>query len=108
MEMKTIELASDVIAGSTTFAGLIIVYVGAVAASFGGFEKEAKGAVAPRLRRRARNAAIGVCLAAIAAALAILGKWASSNLLVELSIFLFIITLAWGVAVTFETVREIK
>ena len=106
--MKTLELASDVVAGSTTFAGLIIVYVGGVAASFASVDPEAKSTVAPGLRRRAKIASVGVACAALSAAFAILGKWASSNFLVELSILLLLTTLGWGVAVTFETVREIS
>ncbi len=106
--MKTPELPSDVIAGATTFAGLIIVYVEAVASSLNGFDREARGVVGPKLYRRARNAGVGVAVAALAAASAILGKWASSNTAVEASIILLLATLGWGVGVTIETVREMK
>lgn len=106
--MKTLELASDVIAGSTTFAGLIIVYVGSVATAYSAYESEAQGAVKARFRRRATLAGIGVGVAALAAATAILGKWASCNAAVAVSVFLLLGTLVWGVAVTFETIREIR
>ncbi|WP_428531947.1 hypothetical protein [Rhodopila sp.] len=69
---------------------------------------EARGAVRQRFRRRALVAAIGVGLAALSATLAILGKWASFNGMVETSVICFIVTLAWGVGVTVETVREIR
>jgi hypothetical protein len=75
--MKTLELATDVIAGSTTFAGLSIIYVGAVAASYGSYPPEDQGPLRARFRRRAAMGAIGVGIAASAATLAILGKWAA-------------------------------
>lgn len=106
--MKTIELASDVIAGSTTFAGLIIVYIGAVATSYGGYDRRAQAAVRDRYRRKAAIASVGIGIAASAACSALLGKWASSNFGVALGAVLMVATLICGVAVAVETVREIN
>ncbi len=106
--MKTPELASDIIAGSTTFAGLIIVYVGAVATAYSSYQKTEQKTVRGRYRRRAMIATAGVALAASSAAMALLGKWASSNWMVGLAAVLMLLTLAWGVGVTIETVREIR
>jgi hypothetical protein len=50
----------------------------------------------------------GVIAAALSAAAAILGKWASCGAAVGVSVILLLITLAWGVGVTVETVREIS
>ena len=106
--LKTLELAGDVVAGSTAFAGLIIVYVGSVASAFGSYDAEAQGVVRKQFRRRAILASGGIVTAALAASFAILGKWASSNAAVGIAVILLIATLCWGVAVTVETVREIS
>jgi hypothetical protein len=106
--MKTPELAGDIIAGSTAFAGLIIVYVGFVATAYSGYEKGEQRSVRAKFRRRGAIAAIGVALAASSAALALCGKWASSNWMIGVAAILMIITLAWGVGVTIESVREIR
>jgi len=105
--MKTLELASDVIAGSTAFAGLIIVYVGAVSAAYGSYTTESQDAVRGQFKKKATFASAGICVAALAASMAILGKWASCNGAVAISVVLLVLTLLWGVAVTIQTVREI-
>jgi len=106
--VKTPELAGDIIAASTAFAGLIIVYVGSVAAAYGSYQKQEQKTVRARFRRRASIACIGVGLAAASAALALVGKWATSNWMVGTSAVMMLLTLAWGVGVTVETVREIS
>jgi len=106
--VKTPEMAGDIIAGSTAFAGLIIVYVGSVATAYSSYEKQEQKSVRAKFRRRAGIAGIGVGLAAASAALALLGKWADSNWMVGLAAILMVITLLWGVGVTVESVREIQ
>jgi hypothetical protein len=106
--VKTPELAGDIIAGSTAFAGLIIVYVGSVATAYSGYQKTEQKSVRAKFLRRASIAAIGVGLAALSAALALLGKWAESNWMVGTAAVLMIVTLAWGVGVTAESVRELR
>jgi hypothetical protein len=46
--MKTPELAADIIAGSTVFAGLIIVYIGSVATAYASHTKPEQSTVRPR------------------------------------------------------------
>jgi hypothetical protein len=106
--VKTPELAGDIIAGSSAFAGLIIVYVGSVATAYSGYTREEQRTVRPKLRRRAAIAAVGVGLAACSSTLALCGKWASSNWMVGLAAILMIFTLAWGIGVAIESVREIR
>ena len=106
--MKTLEMASDVIAGSTTFAGLIIVYLGSVSTAYGGYSKVEQRTVRPQFRRRASFACAGIVLAGLAALLALLGKWAASRGMVGISVILLAITLAWGIGTSIQTVREIR
>jgi len=106
--MKTLELASDVVTGSSAFAAVIIVYIGSVATTFSSYTKPEQGSVKVRLRRRALMGCIGVGLAALAASCALLGKWASSKGLVGTSAVLMVITLAWGVGIAVEMWREIS
>lgn len=105
--MKTLDMADDVIAGSSAFAGLIIVYVGAAAAAFDGYDAEAQGAVKEKLLCKAKFGAAGVGIAALAAIFAVLGKWASYAPAVGFSVFLLVITLLWGFGIAVATVREI-
>ncbi len=94
--MKTLELASDVVTGSSAFAAVIIVYVSSVATTFSGYTKIEQRSVKDQLRKRALWGCVGVGLAALAAACALLGKWASSKGMVGTSAVLMVITLFWG------------
>ena len=106
--MKTIGMASDVVAGSTTFAGLIIVYLGAITADFASYTKPEKKAVVNDFRRKAAVGCGGVCLAASTAALALLSKWAEWRGGVGLSVIGMVLTLTWGAATAILTLREIR
>jgi hypothetical protein len=106
--MKTPELAGDIIAGASAFAGLIIIYVGSVATAYSGYRREEQRSVRAKFRRRATIGAVGVGLAASSAGLALCGKWASSNLLVGSAAILMLVTLLWGVGVTVASVLEIR
>lgn len=106
--MKTIELADDVIAGSTAFAGLIIVYVGSVTSAYSTYTKQEQRSVRSLFRRKATIGCIGVAVAAISAASALLGKWSSCNGLVGFGAILMIVTLLWGVWTAVDAVRGIK
>jgi uncharacterized membrane protein len=103
-----IELASDVVAGATALAGLVLVYLGAVASSFGSYEKQAQGAVRAAHQRRAWFAFLGVFCAIVAAALAVLGKWAENRCVAAASIVFLLVALVWGAITALLTALEVR
>ena len=51
--VDAMEVASDVTAGATVLAGLILVYLGALSSSFGTYDAQQKSSVRGRYQMRA-------------------------------------------------------
>jgi hypothetical protein len=103
----SIEMASDVITAATALAGLILVYLGAVAAGFAGYGREQQTAVRGRFRIRAWLAFVGILFSILSAALAVVGKWLKSECSVSAAIVLLLLSLVWGIGAAFMTARDI-
>jgi hypothetical protein len=86
-------LAGDVIAAGTVLAGLILVYLGAVANEYASFPKTDQGAVRPMFMRRAWFAAVGIVLSIAASGIAVLGKWLGHSCLVGAAVILLALAL---------------
>ncbi|MGA7386092.1 MAG: hypothetical protein WBW81_15780 [Methylocella sp.] len=106
--VDSIGIAGDVITGATALAGLILVYLGSVASSFAGFEREQQTTVKSTFQLRAWFGFAGMVVAIISAALALVGKWANNDCIVTLAGALLLIAFLWGAAIAFLTVREIR
>jgi hypothetical protein len=103
-----VEIAADVVTGATALAGLVLVYLGSVAAGYAGYEIEQQRTIRSRFQARAWFAFVGMVLAIIAAMLAIVGKWTHDTCVASAAIALLLLALLWGIAIALLTVREIK
>jgi hypothetical protein len=103
-----INLAGDVIAAGTVLAGLILVYLGAVANEYASFPRTDQGAVRPIFMRRAWFAAVGIVFSIAASGLAVLGKWLAQNCLVGAAAIFLAIALVWSVVIAILLAAEIK
>ena len=105
---NSLALAGDVLAGATALAGLILVYLGSLAAGYATYDTTQQPAVRPSFQRRAWFGFIGLTVAIVAAALALTGKWAGVDWMAAASAILLIVAFAWGIATALLTVLEIK
>lgn len=102
------EIAGDVASSSGTLAGLILVYIGALATGFGAFEATERRSVAGSYQRRAWFAYVGFVLFLISVALAVLGKWLAVDGMAVGALALLIVGLAWVLVTATLTVMDIK
>ena len=102
------EIAGDVASSSGTLAGLILVYIGALATGFGGFEPQERRTVAGSYQKRAWFAYVGFVLFLMSVALALTGKWLAVDGLPVAALALLIFGLAWVLVTATLTVLEIK
>ncbi len=103
-----IEVAGDVAAAGSALAGLILVYMGAVAASFDSFEPQERKTVGPRHRGRAWFAFVGLILCLGSVGLALFAKWLAIECMAASALFILAIALAWVVGTALMTVRDMK
>ena len=105
---SAIELGGDISAAAVALAGLLLVFMGAISASFDSYEKQEQGAVRARYQRRAWFAFIGFVLAILATALGLTGKWLHQEYAAISSIVCLALALVWSLLAAFFSVREIK
>lgn len=103
-----VEISGDVVTGATALAGLVLVYLGSVAAGYAGFDAEQQRSVRASFQARGWFAFVGMVLAIIAAMLALVGKWLHNPCVAIAAIILLLLALLWGIAVAFLTIREVR
>src|SRR5947208_514902 len=96
-----VEVVADVIVAATALAGLLIVYLGSVAAGYGSYERAAQATVRGAFQMRAWFAFVGIVLAIISAMLGLGAKWFHSACMANASIVLILVALLWGIASAF-------
>ena len=105
--MDGITVAGEVVGAGTALAGLILVYLGAVAAGYDAYQPAEKRTVKSRFQKRALAAFVGFILALIAALLGVLGKWLPNGCIADAGVVLLIISFLWTSVLAFLTVQEI-
>jgi lysylphosphatidylglycerol synthetase-like protein (DUF2156 family) len=100
-------VTSEVASAAASLAGLILVYLGATAASYGSYDKPAQRAVKPRYLRRAWVAFSGFALCLASLLLAIVGKWLSLDGADWMALVLLVAAVGFVMLTAFSTVREI-
>ena len=103
-----VALGGDVIAAGAALAGLILVYLGAVANEYASFPKTDQGAVRSMFMRRAWFAALGIIFSISASGVAVLGKWLGQSCLVGAAVILLALALVWSVVIALLLAAEIK
>jgi hypothetical protein len=106
--VDTLSVAGDVVTAGTALAGLVLIYIGTLVAAFGAFEPDERRTVRGRFLGRAWLAFVGLMLALIAAALAVIGKWQSVACAVNVSVWFLLAAFVWATLVGIMTIREIR
>jgi hypothetical protein len=101
-------LGGDIIAAGAALAGLILVYLGAVANEYASFPKTDQSAVRSVFARRAWFAALGIAFSISASGIAVLGKWQAQSCLVGAAAILLALALVWSVVIAILLAAEIK
>ena len=100
-------VSEEVVGAATALAGLILIYIGTQAASFGSYNAQEQKTVRGRFQKRAWLAFVGFVLALMAAALGVIGKWIGSACTSNVSVWALLAAFAWALFATVQTVREI-
>jgi uncharacterized membrane protein len=105
--MKGLEVASDVANAGTPLAGLILIYIGTLVTAYTSYDATERKSVREKFLHRAYMALVGLLLALLAAALAIVGKWLGSECAADVSVWFLMAAFVWAVLTTVATIREI-
>ncbi|MFO1141481.1 MAG: hypothetical protein U1E59_03660 [Amaricoccus sp.] len=106
--MGGIAVAGEVVTAGTALAGLILIYIGSLVTSFGGYAATEQKSVRARFQARAWLAFVGFVFALGASALAILGKWIGSVCVANVAVWVLFFGFGWAVLATVQGIREIK
>lgn len=103
-----VALASDVVAGATALAGLMLVYIGNVSSAFAAFTREQQSTVRAAHQIRVWLAFVGFISAVTAAGLALIGKWMNSGYIAGASVILLLLALIWGAGAAFMAAWDVR
>lgn len=105
--MVGLEAASEVASAATALAGLILVYLGSVAAGFDSFRPEEKRANKPRYARRATWGFAGMLVSLLAALLAVAAKWFQSEGTADAAVIVLAAAFAFGIWIAYLTAEDL-
>lgn len=105
---SAVNVAGEVASAATALAGLVLVFLGAIASSYGTYEKTAQAAVRGRFQTRAWFAFVGLVLSLLAGLLAVVAKWLTNECAGLAAIVLLFIALIWVLLAALSAVREIR
>ncbi len=103
-----IAIAGDIAGAATALAGLLLVFLGAAANSFFGYEKTAQGSVRSKYKGRAWLAFAGFCASTLAAALAMYGHYSEGACAVGAAFALLIAAFVFSLIAALLIVLDIK
>lgn len=101
-------VSGEVVTAGTALAGLVLIYLGSLVTSYGGYQATEQKAVRGRFQMRAWLAFVGFSLAISSAMLGVLGKWLGSPCTGNASVIVLLVAFAWTVFATIQTIREIR
>lgn len=103
-----ISVAGDAIGAATALAGLILVYLGSLAASYASFEPQEKRSVRLKHRRRAWFAFAALLLSLLAAVLGVAAKWLPCEWLADAAVIILFVSFGCAAWTALMTVLEIN
>jgi hypothetical protein len=106
--MDGLSVSGEVVTAGTALAGLILIYIGSLATSYGGYQPQEQKSVLLRFLGRAWLAFVGFFLSLLAAALSIIGKWLGSACTADVAVWVLLLAFVWTVFATVQAIREIK
>jgi uncharacterized membrane protein len=102
-----LSVTSEMVTASTAMAGLVLVYIGTLVASYSTFEPQEKRTVRNRFLIRAYLALFGMFLAVVSATLGILAKWSNNENAADAGVVILLVAFCWGLLVAYLTIREL-
>lgn len=105
---SALTIAGEVAGSATALAGLILVFIGAVSASFHSYGKVAQAAIRGRYQRRVWFAFAGFSLALVSALLALAAKWLTNEFAALGALVLLFISFIWVLFAALSAVREVR
>jgi hypothetical protein len=106
--MDGLNVAGDVANAGTPLAALILIYIGTLVTAYSSHEPTERRTVRGHFLARAYMALVGLVLALLAAALAVLGKWIGNACVANAAVWFLFAAFAWAVVTTVATIWEIK
>jgi hypothetical protein len=103
-----VTIAGEIAGAATALAGLILVFLGATAASFGGYEKTAQKTVRSRYQQQGWSALLGLIFALAATFFALIAKWNVHEGLAVTAFILLVVAAVFVAAAAITSVLEIK
>lgn len=105
--MDGLAVSGEVATAGTALAGLIIIYIGALATAFEARNPGGeRNAVRLKFLARAWLAFVGFMFAASSALLSVVGKWITSPCASNVSVWLLLLAFVAAVFATVQTIRE--
>jgi hypothetical protein len=101
-------VAGDVAAAAVALAGLVLVFLGALAASFESYEPQEKRSVRGRFQLRAWFSFVGFALALISATLGIIAKWLQIECAALGAIWILFLAFLLVLAAAVIAIRDIR
>lgn len=105
--VDSISIVGEIVAAASAFAGLILVYLGALAAGYSAYQRQEKISVRPAYSARAWRAFGGMSLALFSVVTAVVAKGTNTEWLADLSALLLLLAFASAVWIAYETAGEI-
>lgn len=105
---SALAVSGEVAGAGAALAGLILVFLGAIANSFDSYERTAQTAVRGKYQRRAWFAFVGFVLCLLAVGFAIAAEWLSLPCAALVSVALLVLSLVWVLFIALAAVLEIK
>ncbi|MEH6718941.1 MAG: hypothetical protein V7704_08690 [Aurantimonas endophytica] len=105
--MDGVAASGETVTAATALAGLILVYLGSLAASFGTFQPQEQKTVRPRYQKRAWVAFAGLAIALLSASLGVLGKWLPNECMANAAVIILLVAFAWGIGIALLTAQEV-
>ena len=106
--LNGISVVSEVVGAATALAGLILVYLGSLVASFASFAPQEKRSVRAKHQRRAWLAFAARLLSLLAALLGVLAKWLPCEWVADTAVILLFVSFVGASLTALITVLELN
>lgn len=105
---SAVNVAGEMVGAATALAGLTLIFLGAIATSYGAYTKAEQNSVRNRYQARGWFAFIGFVLALLSALLALVAKWLANECTALVAMALLFAAVAWVFMAGLSAVREIR
>ena len=106
--MDGLEMAGDVAVAGASFAGLLLVFMGSVATSYEGYQKQEQNSVRRKYQHRIWFSFAGFVLALLASISALLGKWLQIECAAFTAILLLLASFGFVIWAAFRAALDVK